>query len=183
MAYDTMVVDMLLQRMVETLVADCQTPFGTEDVTRATIVKKGLLQTAKVENVVQLGVTGGDHEDPNLRDGIITLESMQNIGLEMMPREVGGGQYWWRRGVVRIEAFWINKRLNEDDSHKAAYSVLGRVEESIDKMSVTGLVDSFGEGVHYVFCFGNTFFESGGGSNQYIFRGKVFWQALTERPR
>lgn len=182
MALETFIVDMLLDRLVETIKARMMTAIPKGDLARAEVVKKGLLLEAKVENVVSIGVTGGDHEDPNYRDGIITMETMQNIGFEVPPREIGGGQYWWRRGVARIECFYISKRLTEDNAHVAAYAALGRLLQSIEETSTSGLVDSFGEAAIKIFCHSNTLFESGGPPNQYIFRGKVFWSALTERP-
>lgn len=182
MAQPTTIVNMILDRLVQSVTADMQTAINPKDQTRANVVKKGLLQTAKVENVVQVGITGGDHEDPNYRDGIITLETMQNIGLELPPREIGGGQYWWRRGVARLECFFIASQLDENEAHEHAYVAQSRLMESIENTNPTGLYDSFHEGCIKIFVHSATFFQSGGPPAQYIFRGKVFWTALTMRP-
>lgn len=174
------VVDMILDRLVSHLTTVMIT--NVNDETKASIVKKGLLQTDKVGKGIQIGVTGGDHEDPQYTDGIATLEKMPNIAFKFDAREVGGGQMWWRRGVARIEVFMVRERKTEDQAHSKAYQILGRLEKGIATVNLGQCIDEFDEHAIQMFCFGNTFFESGGPPTQYIFRGKVLWQCLTERP-
>jgi hypothetical protein len=184
MSGNTMIVDLLLDRLVEQLTLKCITELtDPNDPTKADFVKKGLLQENKLQKNIQIGVQGGDHEDPNYRDGITSLSELPNIGWRVPVREVGGGEMWWRRGVVRIETFFVGANANyESQAHQYAYELLGRVEETIAATYVADLVDSFGEHAELMFTFGNTFFESGGAPKSFIFRGKVFWTCLTERP-
>lgn len=177
----TMIVNMVLDRLLVHLTQKMQTDFPKNNPTRATVVKKGLLQQAKVENNIAIGIIGGDHEDPNYRDGIVTIETMQNIAQNFPAREIGGGQLWWRRGVVMIECFYIQQQLSETVAFEQSYDVLGRLLDQIEQAPVSGLVDSYGERAIKIYCHSNTFFESGGPPNQYIFRGKVFWSVMTER--
>jgi len=177
----TQVVDLILDRMVANLkvsmidnVADVKE--------KASIVKKGLLQVNKVEKRIEIGITGGDHEDPNYRDGIISLNDMPDIAQDFAAREVGGGSSWYRRGVARLECYLLTDGLAEDKAFTRAYNILGRLMTSIDAIPIYDLVDTYGERGVRIYCFGNTYFESGGPPTQYIFRGKIFWQALTERP-
>jgi len=184
MAATTQIVDLLLDRLVRDLTLTMRTNItpATNPV-RADLVKKGLLQENKLQKNVQIGVTGGDHEDPNYRDGIVTLTELPNIGWRVPVREVGGTEMWWRRGIVRIETYFVGATaLNEDTAHKYGYEILGRVEETVAACYVSDLVDSFDEHAQLMFCFGNTYFEGGGPPQSYIFRGKVFWTCLTERP-
>lgn len=178
----TQVVNLILDALVEHLTETMQTNISEDDLTYADVVKKGLLQSNKTQKNVQIGVTGGDHEDPLYTDGIVTLEKLPNIGFTLPAREIGGGQMWWRRGVARIDCFFVRERLTEDEAHEAGYDVLGRLLSSIEDTSLYGLTDDYGEHAIKVFCFGNTYFESGGPPKSYIFRGKVLWQCLTERP-
>jgi hypothetical protein len=177
----TAVVNMILDRLVTKVNLDMITNVPSSNPSRAKVVKKGLLQADKLDNLIAIGITGGDHEDPNYKDGVITMDTMQDIGIDLPPREVGGGTYWWRRGVARIECFFILSLFNESKAHDVAYEALSRLMNSIDTCNPTGLVDTSGEGVVKIFCHSNTFFQSGGPPNQYIFRGKVFWSALTQR--
>jgi hypothetical protein len=181
---ESMIVDLVLDRLVQQLTLKCKTEITTPgDPTYADIIKKGLLQENKLQKNVQIGVQGGDHEDPNYRDGITSLSEHPNIGWKVPVREVGGTEMWWRRGVVRIEAFFVGANSNyEDQAHVYAYELLGRVEETIAATYVADLVDSYGEHAELMFCFGNTFFQTGGPPKSFIFRGKVFWTCLTERP-
>jgi hypothetical protein len=180
----TQVINLILDALVEHLTATMQTAIETDDLTYADIVKKGLLQSDKTKKNIQLGVIGGDHDTPEMQDGIVTLRGMPNVGIEFnqYPREIGGGQLWWRRGIVKVDCYFVREKLNEDDAHDAAYEVLGRLMNSIENMSMTGLVDDYDERAIKMFCYGNTFFESGGPPKTYIFSGKVLWCCLTERP-
>lgn len=182
MELPTHVVNMLLDRLVahvnQRMIADI--PVG--DPTRADVVKKGLLQTEKIQKNIQIGITGGDHEDITYTDGIVQLERMPNVAFFPPAREVGGGQAWWRRGVARLEVFLVQGSFSESVAHDVAYAILGRLMSSFEDVDLSGCTDSFGEHAVKMFCFGNSYFESGGPPTQYIFRGKVLWQCLTERP-
>ena len=178
----TQIVNMILDALTARLTEVCQVQVNADDLTYADVVKKGLLQQSKTQKNVSIGISGGDHDDPNYTDGIVTLEKLPNIAMQIAAREIGGGQTWWRRGVVRIECFFIRERLTEDEAHVAGYEVLGRVQSAIENIDLTGLVDDYGERAQQIFCFGNTYFESGGPPKSFIFRGKVLWQCLTERP-
>lgn len=178
----TMVVNLVLDAIVTHLTKVMQTDVDEDDVTYADIVKKGLLQENKTKKNIGIGVSGGDHDDPEYLDGIVTLAKMPNIAMTVPAREIGGGQIWWRRGLVRIECFFIRERLTEDEAFIASYEVLGRVLNNIENVNLSGIVDSYDERAIKLFCLGNTYFESGGAPKSFIFRGKVFWECMTERP-
>lgn len=179
----TQVIDMILQRFVEVLTLEMQTNItDLNDLTRAKVVKKGLLQTNKIENTVSIGVTGGDHEDPAYRDAIVSENNLQDIGIDYPAREIGGGQLWWRRGVVAVEIFFPSKNLVEDVAFTTAYEVLGRLMFHCENLNVDNIIDSYDEHAIRMFVYGSTFFQSGGPPTSWIFRGKVLWSCLTERP-
>jgi hypothetical protein len=178
----TQIVNMILDRLTEKLTFVCQTNVGPSELIYADVVKKGLLQQSKTAKNVQIGVNGGDHDNPEYLDGIVSLAKLPEIAMNMAAREIGGGQMWWRRGVVRLECFFVRERLTEDEAHIAGYEILGLVQSAIETTDLSGLVDDYGERATNIFCFGNTYFESGGPPKSYIFRGKVLWQCLTERP-
>ena len=150
---------------------------------KADVVKMGLLQTDKVTSNIQIGISAGDHDLPDEQDGIASLEKLPKIGIVIPAREVGGGQIWMRRGVIRVESFFINEKFGEELAHEKGYDVLGRAMELVETTPLTGLVDDYGERVATpAYCYANSYFESGGPPNQYIFRGKVNWAFFTERP-
>ncbi len=177
------ITNLLLDRIVENLVANLNTGLVKTDLEYADIIKKGLLQQDKVQFNVQIGVQGGDHENPNYQDAIVTDRDLQDIGInwQSVAREIGGGQLWWRRGVVRIETFFVKEGLKENPAHIAAYNILGRVMNLIEQTDLNGIVDSYGERAENIYVFKNTFFQSGGQPNTFIFRGRVFWACSTWR--
>jgi len=178
----TQIVNLILDRLVTHLTQVMQTDIPVDDLTYADLVKIGLLQENKTKMNIGLGITGGDHDNPDYTDGIVTLDDFKNIAFQLPAREIGGGQMWWRRGIVRLECFFIREKLEENTAFNAAYETLGRLLSNLEIISMHDLVDSFDERAIKLFCVGNTFFESGGAPRSFIFRGKVFWQVLTERP-
>lgn len=179
------IVPMLLQRFLDHLAEHSQSNVPIDNPVRADVVKIGLLQIDPVKSNIQLGISGGDHDFPDEQDGIVTLRGLPHVGMDLknMVREVGGGQIWMRRGVVQIKCFFINEKFDETKAHEVAYNVLGKVLELMETTPMTGLVDDFGERfANGPYCYANTFFQSGGPPNQYIFRGKASWAVFTERP-
>lgn len=175
------IVNMILDEMVDHLKATMQT--AVTDETKALTVKKGLLQVDKLQQMLLIGVSAGDHEDPNKEDGIIDLEKMPDIAMSFPAREIGGGEVWIRHFTTRLEIYMILNPKGEKDAHALAYEVLGRLESNIKNLNLSGLVDDYGEIPYgHPFLYANTFFESGGPPNTYIFRGNVKWQVFTERP-
>jgi hypothetical protein len=179
--YNTQVINLVLDAMVAHITQGMQTAINPDMLSYVDVVKKGLLQTDKTSKNVQIGITGGDHDDPLYKDAIVSENQMQDVGIYFPAREVGGGQLWWRRGIARVECFFIRERLTEDEAFQAGYEVLGRLESLIETTPISNIVDDYGERAIMMFCYANTFFESGGPPKNYIFRGKVSWTCLTER--
>jgi len=175
------IVDLILDRLVDHLKLNLQDNVPGDDKSRVDVVKKGLIVSEKTSKNIQLGIQGGDHEDPDMEDGIETLQKLPEIGLFYAPREIGGGQVWVRRGVVKIEAFFIAERYDEITAYKVAYNVLGRTISFIDTTPINGLRDDFGESAITLHAYASTFHQSGGPPASYIFRGKVKWVCFTEK--
>lgn len=171
----------ILRAVADQIELDCKTNISVNDPTYASIVKVGRFQGDPVSTGIYIAVTGGDPEDPKYRDGIMSLEDMDDIHVKFQAREIGGGELWWRRFSVDIGCFFINDRFDEEDAAEYAYMVLSRVQNAIDNTSVNGVVGDDGEMAIKVYNAGNTFFQSGGPPTNYIFRGKVFGQCHTER--
>jgi len=182
MADEAHVVNLLLLKMKEHFITKLQTDIPTNDITRADIVKLGLLFDNKTKKNIQIGVNAGDHDTPEEIDGIVTLEKLPKIGMEYPSREIGGGQIWMRRGTVKIECFFIRERLTEDEAFLKAMAVMGRLTKAIDTTPIYQIPrDDFGERPISIHCYASTYFESGGPPSSYIFRGKALWAAFTDR--
>ena len=130
---------------------------------------------------IYLSISGGSQTDPDLRDQIVDSTENRQVSMYVPAYEIGGGEMWWRRGEVKVGFFLGSLKLSEDACGDLAYEIFGRLMANIENCPVGGIVDSNGETVLLILCFASTFMESGGGGN-FIWRGSVKWQILTERP-
>lgn len=176
------IVPLILEAIRDDLKLHMRDNVAEDNINRADIVKIGLLQDSKTNKNIQLGVTGGDHDNPEEQDGISSIDKLPDIGLKFPVREIGGGKIWMRRGVVKVECFYVREKLEEEEATRYAYAVLGRAMDIVDNVQVAGLVDDFGERALTIDAYSNTFFESGGPPKTFIFRGKIMWAVHTERP-
>jgi hypothetical protein len=188
------IVNLVLHALKDHLTEEMQTNIDSFDKTQAAKVKIGRLQESPVPLGVYLAISGGDPQNPDLQDGILDVRASSpgwNTGFEMATYEVGGdpthpflsNSMWWRRGIVELGCFWMMDQLDEESAAESSYEVLGRLIFSIESCDVRGLKDTYGERAVKIFPFSNRFFESGGPPKQYIWRGSVQWQCLTERSR
>jgi hypothetical protein len=179
----THVVRQILEEIAEELTLVCQTNVDPDDGAYADIVKVGRFQDDPISSNIAISVIGGDPEDTKYRDGIVSLGDTDDLDINVPPREIGGGEYWWRRGVIVISCFFINEQFSESTAADYAYTVLQRVQSVLDNDGlVAGLTGDDGETALLLLNGGNTFFQSGGPPTNYIWRGRCYWQALTERP-
>lgn len=177
------IVPMIIDRIVDgiKLVSMTNIPYG--DPTRLSEVKAGRFQQDPAISDLRASVQGGDLENPDLMDGIVTLKEGQNsrIGFSIAPREIGGSQMWYRRGVVRLELFFIIEGLREEVARSRAYTILGRIQDELEGFYVADLYDDFGEHAVKLFHTQNSMYQSGGPPTSYLWRGKLVWECLTER--
>lgn len=153
------------------------------DPTRAILVKVGRFQENPLEKNVSVAISGGDWEDPTYIDGRVDNPKFDNLVVRFLPvAEVGGGWHWWRRGSLRVNVYFVKQRYPEDIAMSYAYNFHGRLLRSLETTPIRNLIDDYGEiAIPPLYIEGASFFESGGGQ-QYIWRGKVLWRVLTERP-
>ena len=180
------IVPMVVNALVTHLTNVCITRVADvyeNDPTIADVVKLGRFQDDPINKNIHIAVNSGDPENPDYVDGILTLEEMDNIGMYFPVGELGGGRLWYRRGVVYLGCYFVRDQLAELVAFEHAYTVLGRIQQAIPQLNVASLTDSFGEQAIMLFCYGNTFSESGGPPGSYLWRGKIMWSCLTSRPQ
>lgn len=173
---------MLLNRLRDHLESDLTLNVAEDNPTRAVLVKTGRFQDNPLEKNVSIAISGGDFEDPSYLDGRVDNNAFDNLQIpDLVVGQIGGGTYWWRRGSINFQAFFVRQRLEEQIAMNYAYDFYGRLIQSVETTSLNGLQDDYGEEVFApVYVEGASFFESGG-SNQFIWRGKLLWRVLTWR--
>ena len=154
-----------------------------ENPTRAILVKVGRFNENPLDKAVSVSISGGDFEDPAYLDGRIDNPKMDTIQIDGLPvMEIGGGSYWWRRGSMNYQAFFVRQRYPEEVAMQYAYDFQGRLIKATESTPLYGLIDDYGEqACPPIMVESVSFFESGG-KNQYIWRGKLLWRVLTWRP-
>lgn len=188
----TMIIDLILHRLKDHLTQVMITDIASDDITRASVVKIGRFQDNPIVKNVYISISGGDQQDPYLNDGILDIRNASpgwNAGMKLPTFEVGGdlgfdglsNRMWWRRGKIELGCFWLIDQLDEETAANKAYEILGRLTSAVEETSVRNLKDSYNECAVAIFAIASSFFESGGPPRQYIWRGAVKWQCLTER--
>jgi hypothetical protein len=180
---DRQIVPMLLEALVNGLQVFMIDQLDPADPTRIDEIKIGRYQSEPTTKSLRLAVLAGDLDDPEWKDEIVRVDSERQsvMGFSLPQREIGGTQMWWRKGTVRLELFYIFRGANEDDSREWSYAILGRLQDKIEEVQVYSLSDDFNERAVKVFSTSSMMYQSGGAPSSFIFRGKVYWQCLTER--
>ena len=178
----TQIVDLVIQRLTTYLKQELSANIPTSDKSRVNLVKAYRFQADPLEQGVSVYITGGDPNVPTHRDARVSAREMEDLGMNIPIGEIGDGHFWWRRGRVVLNCYFITSELLQDPAALAAHNVLGRALYFTERAQVSDLVDSFGEQAHMIAVYANTFLEGGGPPNQYIWRGEIYWQVLTSRP-
>lgn len=178
-----MIVPMILLKLKSELETALQIEVPESDPTRAVVVKIGRFQENPLNKNISIALSGGDYEDPTYLDGPVNNPEFLNDWIKNLPvGEIGGGQYWFRRGTAHVQTFYVRQRYPEEVAMQYAYDFYGRVIKCLETVSMSGLRDDYREGAFGTpIVEGTTFFESGG-KDRYIWRGKLLWRVLTWRP-
>jgi len=90
---------------------------------------------------------------------------------------------WWRRGIIEWQIFGIHPKYNQDTILVRASNIKSTIERVVETQTLTGMIDDYKESALVSLPVWSNMFRSGGeASKALIWRGKVRWQVLTERP-
>ena len=172
---------LIVQRLTDFLVQEMITNNTDLDTTASTI-QAYRFQDSPLKYPIALAVSSGNPDDPKFLDGRIGTKDMDDLGIDIPSGEIGGGHLWWRRGRVKVGCYYLTGKVSQEDAGDKAHRVLGLAMTCIDTCPISDLLDEFGERAHWMAVTSSQFFEGGGPENQYLWRGTILWQALTERP-
>ena len=173
---------------------------GVERVLRPSLVKIGRLQddpTDLSDDVAVPSTLIAIHtNDPgDLSDGWKHAiagpidESTTNLGVHVhRPYEMGGWNTWWRRFKVDVEMYLIDSDQNQEEATRLANLMRVLLEkycESPTPVNPHGwncvMTDDFGEYAMLSCVAKAHIWEGGGPDDDYIWRGGVWLQVLTQR--
>jgi hypothetical protein len=185
---DTDIVSEIVDALVVDLTAACITNLDEDDPTRAGLVRAGRLQANPQTNVTSILVHPNYPGDPEdwIHEEVREINRTHSVYYEEYgspiiggAREVGGGRFWLRRGTVELEIFFTQKNYDRATAKDYANIVRRRVEYTLNTATTPlGAYDTFGEHCQQVSAKKSWLLE-GGGSGKFLWRGWVFWEALT----
>lgn len=178
---ESQVITKFLHTMTEYLTTVLIDAVPEEDPTRAVVIKLGRVLENPLKKNISVSVQAGDPEDLNFMDKRIDFDDEFKIG-SLLAQEIGGGCYWWRRGIVMYNAFFVRQRYREERAFEYAYSFYGRLHKAMDRMSFIPIEDDFGEKLFSPVYVESVRFTESGGDNQFIWRGKLRWRVLSWKP-
>jgi hypothetical protein len=177
------IVPMILYRIRDTLETRLIDEVPDDNPTRLIYMNVGKFQENPVKKNISIAIAGGDYEDPNYLDGRVDHNELDQVGLRNLPiGEIGGGEYWWRRGNVRVSVFFVRQGFEEEAALKYAYDFYSRLQMALNSVSVSGLVDDYGEMASMSPIIEAANFHGSGGGKKNIWRGKMLFRVLTWRP-
>jgi len=148
------------------------------------IVKGGNFQQNPLNKRIYCCVYIGDPADDAWKDSnsAHSVKDLSRSQFQQETFEIGGGSTWWRRFSVEFGFFGIKSKEGQDEARRIASITRGRVEMAIATSTrLRGLTDSLGEHVLLPVVVTSQAFEGGGPPNQYIWRGVIQFQVLTQR--
>lgn len=196
MADDQQIVDMVIDAYVTYLTYTMITTIDEDNPTRAGEVRGGRLQDDPTLSGIFVLFHPNDVSETGWKSVPSLAESNHPMGISgggggispLPPFQIGGGEFlWWRRFTMEIGCFFINKGYTRNQARQYAHIVFGRAEQSIIKggvdrdAGILGLIDIFGETVLNVILSSTRYTEGGGPPNDFIWRGRIHFDALTAR--
>lgn len=172
--------DMIGDKLVQLVTAACITNVSDPDY-QASEVRQGLLQQDPVENRITLLVNPGDPEDSRSEPKWSDVPAGEDPSMGYPSFEMGGGGFMLRRFSIDVRAYFINSQEDRETARKIATFIFKSAEKAVHQATM-GFTDSFGEFALQSFVKKTIPFESGGPPNQFIWRGKILVQVLTELP-
>lgn len=177
------IVPMILHRIKENIETELVHNVPEDNPTRVALVKVGRFQENPKSYNVSIAVMGGDVDNPDFLDARADHEMLDQIGIRYLPvGEIGGGYYWYRRGTITYQSFFLTENYDEETAMEYAYDLYGRLLKTVEETNVSDLVDDYGEKAYgLVFLESSTYYHSGG-KGKHAWRGKLYFRVLTWRP-
>lgn len=173
---DTSVINDVIDTANLYLLNEMRAFIDSTDVTKAGLVRAGLLQDDPVEPGISVLTHTNDPDDETGWDNAIVAGPGEDLSQRIPGYEVGGGELWWYRFTTEIVQFWAIGTTRENARRYAAV-VLSRASHTIKNLIFQVSADSFGNFPLQALVVSSRMIEAGGG-DQFIWRTKLRWQCL-----
>lgn len=177
---DTSVINDIIDTINTNLVVAMQNFIDQTDVTKAGLVRAGLLQDDPVEPSVSVLTHTNDPDEENGWDSSIVVGPGEDLNTNIPGSTIGGEDMWWYRFTTEVVQFWTIGTSREDARRYAAI-VLSRAKYTIRKSIFEVSADTFGNYPLMATVVSTRMVEAGGG-DQFIWRTKLRWQCLVSCP-
>jgi hypothetical protein len=197
MAVGNQISDVLVDAIVEALTSALQTNIDKADPAYVPHIQGGKLQSDPIVkgeswgHSVEVHMGDPDSIEDTWADELAGPEDPYiRMSVSAIPfAEIGGdgfaGEFWWRRGVVDINSYFIVTANYDRNEARQIHNLLRRRVEKVLGQShgsaFIGLTDSEGDESVIQFFPVKSVGRESGGPDQFIWRGRVWWQALVER--
>lgn len=198
MAIGTQISDVLVDALVDALTSALQTNIDKADPAYVAHIQGGKLQADPVQkgeawgNSIEVHLGDPDTIEDTWVDELAGPEDpyVRMSKWQIPYAESGGagfaGLFWWRRGVVDINSYFIvNAEDFDRDKSRQVHNLLRRrVEETLGENhgnAFIGLTNSAGNEHVVLFMPVKSKGVESGGPGSFIWRGRVWWQALVSR--
>lgn len=174
------VFDLIIDAVNDNLVKELRTLVSEDDPSRAGLVRAGQLQDNPLKFGISVLTFTNDKDDPKTWPHAVTSGTGEKLVSNPFSYEIGGGEFWYRRFSTQILQFWP-PNTSRELSRRYAGNVLARAEYAIKTTPLGIGPDDLGEAPIQIYL-ASSFNKEGGGGSQFIWRGDIYWQCLTERP-
>lgn len=150
---------------------------NVSDETKTNLLRIGRLQSDPTIFETNLMIRAGGEEWPNIR-ATEAHHALKQIGAWS---EIGGtrAEFWLRRFRLEMKFFFVGE-IDQATAQQKANVLLSRTESYLLTMPLPNVSDSFGEQAVWLDV-DKTYLEESGGPGNYIHRGIIYFEVLTER--
>lgn len=173
------VLNTIVDAVNDSLVLNLKDLINKSDPAYAGLVRIGQLQDDPTNPGLIVLTQSGDHVDPDRWMHGIVGGPGQQLPIHLDTFEIGCGEMWYRRFTTEISQFWP-QAFEREEARIWAQVILSRAEDAIRKTVTNSDADDFGESWVQTNMVMSRNVEQGG-PGQFIWRAKIWWQAMTNR--
>jgi hypothetical protein len=178
---DISIISAIMAGVNERLTYELNTAIAMDDVTKAGLVRPGLLQADPTRTKINILTYQNDPDNIGQWRHSSTESEGVSLGQNIPGYVVGtSGRMWYRRFTTKLELYFPPTVRERSAAEQLAHLILSRAEDAIENTPLEFGVDPFGEYALDIRVADSENSESGG-PGRFIWHGIIRWQVLTEK--